>query len=375
MPTETPSDQQIAHYVHTPAQGLASRIAFRFCFVYFSLYCLGTQIITSLLSIPNVEIPDLATFWPMRSIVFAAGRLFRVSATPNFSDTGSGDRRFDWLLVFCLLVTSIVATAVWSYLDRNRESYATLAKWFRVFLRFALAGQLISYGLVKAVPLQMPFPYLGKLVEPFGDFSPMGVLWSSIGVSPAYETFAGCAELLGGVLLIFPRTTMLGALISLADMIQVFTLEHDLRRPCQTALVSFDSSVATSACARPSATGTLLLVRSQHRAFKATSALSLGAQIVSRSFVRLSWGYGCWEPTPMQASPDGTITVVDRRNLRCTGFGMWINFRSKVNRIHRSLATPNAGIASYSKLLRSPPSSAWTNPLSISVSTSKTRRR
>ena len=52
----------------------------------------------------------------------------------------------------------------------------------------------------------------------------MGVLWASIGASPAYEIFAGCAEMLGGILLILPRTTMLGALICLADMTQVFML-------------------------------------------------------------------------------------------------------------------------------------------------------
>jgi len=52
----------------------------------------------------------------------------------------------------------------------------------------------------------------------------MGVLWSSIGASPAYEMFAGCAELLGGVLLVFPRTAALGGLVCLADMIQVFML-------------------------------------------------------------------------------------------------------------------------------------------------------
>src|SRR5580693_3760934 len=52
----------------------------------------------------------------------------------------------------------------------------------------------------------------------------MGVLWASIGASPAYEIFAGCAETLAGVLLIFPRTTMLGALVCVADMTQVFML-------------------------------------------------------------------------------------------------------------------------------------------------------
>jgi hypothetical protein len=45
-----------------------------------------------------------------------------------------------------------------------------------------------------------------------------------MGSAPAYEIFTGCAEVAGGLLLIVPRTATLGALISLADMIQVFTL-------------------------------------------------------------------------------------------------------------------------------------------------------
>ena len=36
--------------------------------------------------------------------------------------------------------------------------------------------------------------------------------------------FAGCAELLGGFLLMFPRTVTLGALICLADLTQIFML-------------------------------------------------------------------------------------------------------------------------------------------------------
>jgi len=41
---------------------------------------------------------------------------------------------------------------------------------------------------------------------------------------PGYESFTGCAEVLGGILLIFPRTTMFGALVCLAGAIQVFVL-------------------------------------------------------------------------------------------------------------------------------------------------------
>src|SRR5260370_37302481 len=83
---------------------------------------------------------------------------------------------------------------------------------------------MLLYGMVKVVPLQMPFPFLTKLVEPFGNFSPMGFLWSSVGASPGYEMFVGSAEMLGGILLFLPRTTTLGALICLADATEVFVL-------------------------------------------------------------------------------------------------------------------------------------------------------
>ena len=204
---------------------ITQRVAFRFCFVYLGLFSLSQQILGGLFPIPKVEIPDLATLWPMRPIVFwTAAHIFHVTQPLVYKGSGSGDKTFDWILAFCLLVFAIAATCIWSFLDRKRENYVTLYKWFRLFLRFALATEMILYGMDKVIPLQMPFPSLTRLLEPFRDFSPMGVLWYSIGASPAYEIFAGCAETLGGILLIFPRTTMLGALVSLADLTQVFML-------------------------------------------------------------------------------------------------------------------------------------------------------
>lgn len=161
----------------------------------------------------------------MRQLVYwTAAHVFHVKTQLVNSGSGSGDKTWDWVLAFCLLVISLAATLIWSALDRNRPNYVTLHKWFRLGLRFALASQMLSYGLSKAVPLQMPFPYLNRLLEPYGHRSPMGVLWDSIGSSPGYEMFAGCAELFGGILLFFPRTTLFGALVCLADMVQVFML-------------------------------------------------------------------------------------------------------------------------------------------------------
>jgi hypothetical protein len=214
-----------AQAVAEPRWSLPARIAFRFSVVYFGLYCIGTQIINSVFPIPKVETPDWTTLRPVRPLVFwVAEHVFGLKTPLVYSGSGSGDKQFDWVLVFSMFVTALIAAAVWSILDRRRPSYPTLRKWFGLFLLLCLASQMFVYGMVKAIPLQMPYPFLSRLVEPFGNMSPMGVLWFSVGASPAYETFAGCAELLAGLLLIFQRTRTLGLLICLADMTQVFVL-------------------------------------------------------------------------------------------------------------------------------------------------------
>lgn len=227
---------------HSPLQtekwSLGTRIAFRVFFVYFGVYCCTTQILGSMFPIPKVNIPDLGTLTPLRQMVFwTAAHIFRVKSQLIYEGSGSGDKTFDWVQVVCFLTIAAIATLIWSVLDRERENYVTLHKWFRLFVRFALAGQMLSYGFAKIVPLQMPFPFLTKLLEPYGRFSPMGVLWAAIGASPAYQIFAGCAETLGGLLLFLPRTTLFGALICLADLIQVFMLNMTYDVPVK--LLSF----------------------------------------------------------------------------------------------------------------------------------------
>src|SRR5262249_44254154 len=138
--------------------------------------------------------------------------------------TGSGDKTIDWIHAFLLLVLCALVTLAWSIVDRRRASYASLHKWFHVFLRFAAGTTMVGYGMVKAIPLQMPAPNLTRLLEPYGSFSPMGVLWYSIGASFPYERFAGSMELTAAVLLFIPRLWMLGAMVLVADSVQIFTL-------------------------------------------------------------------------------------------------------------------------------------------------------
>lgn len=208
----------------SPAWSLPTRIAFRFCVVYFTAFCLTNQVLTMLLALPDNDTVSLAFIPPVRPIVFwVAAHLFHSRLPLVTAGSGSGDKTFDWVLTFCLLVFALAATALWSFLDRRR-SHPALFRWFWLFFCFCLASQMFGYGFAKAVPLQMPFPSLSRLLEPFGHFSPMGVLWYSVGASPAYEIFAGCCEIQAGILILIPRTRTLGALFCLADSAYIFTL-------------------------------------------------------------------------------------------------------------------------------------------------------
>jgi UPF0716 family protein affecting phage T7 exclusion len=197
-------------------------VAFRFLFVYLGLFVLVTQISGSM--IPNLTFyyRGFGKLWPLSSVTaWTAEHVFGVEGVDG---TGGGEPLFFWVQTFWVLMASVVATVVWSVVDRHRENYITLHKWFRLFIRFALAAAMLEYGMTKVIPTQFPAPSLETLVTPTGDLTLSALLWTSIGASPAYEILTGCTEVLGGILLLVPRTTLLGALVSMTAMLQVFAL-------------------------------------------------------------------------------------------------------------------------------------------------------
>jgi hypothetical protein len=50
----------------------------------------------------------------------------------------------------------------------------------------------------------------------YGEMSPMGLAWRFFGYSDTYKIFMGVSEILAGFLLLFRRTVVLGALVSIA---------------------------------------------------------------------------------------------------------------------------------------------------------------
>src|SRR5580765_3297389 len=175
--------------INIPRWNLAVRIAFRFSMVYLGLYCYATEILPGLFSAtggPGAVLPDGATIWPLRPVIsWTAAHIFHVNAPLSYDiNSGTSDGMFGWVAAFCVLMIATAATVVWSLLDRSRKNYAGLYKWFRLFVRFALAGQMLMYGFAKVFPIQMAHPKLTWLLQPLGSFSPMATLWNSIGSAP-----------------------------------------------------------------------------------------------------------------------------------------------------------------------------------------------
>jgi len=91
-------------------------------------------------------------------------------------------------------------------------------------VRFFLAAQMFAYGLEKVFLLQMPAPTLGMQLDTLGNFSPLSLLWTFIGSSPSFQIFSGAMEVLAGILLVMPRTVVLGALLCAIDLSFVLAL-------------------------------------------------------------------------------------------------------------------------------------------------------
>jgi hypothetical protein len=202
------------------------RTGFRFAFVYLLLYNLPFP----LTAIPYVdkaaELYNSLWTWIVPRLARAA---FNREVASVFN--GSGDRAFDFLLVACLLLIALVITIIWTFFDRKRLSYPTLFRWLNVYVRFCLGTTMIGYGAFKVISSQFPAPTLDRLMQSYGDSSPMGLLWTFMGASEPYTMFVGFAEMSAGILLFPRKTSTLGALMSFGVLSNVVALNFSYDVP------------------------------------------------------------------------------------------------------------------------------------------------
>ncbi|WP_313189431.1 hypothetical protein [Sphingobacterium sp.] len=212
-------------------------ILFRFCFILITLFIIliNNNSFFFLLFLDRILSPvltDLLKFLASGFVKFDGNMPYR---------SGSGDTTLQWLLLLLISVVSIIGCIIWTLIDRKNKVYPRLYYWLTVLIRYYIAITMIMYGFVKVFSQQFPAPDLISLTEPLYKFSPMGLAWTFYGASPAYNIFIGIAEMLG-ILLLFRKTTTLGALIMLGVSINVMATNYFYDVPVKmvsTALVLF----------------------------------------------------------------------------------------------------------------------------------------
>jgi len=194
------------------------RVAFRFVFVYFTMFFVGSLLDTG--PMPRKVLALLADT-PVRW--FAQGVL-------HLPDSSIGGPR--WALaqqVFAFAIAGFIAI-VWSFASRRSE-YDRLRGWFWIGLRYYVAIAMLVYGAFKVIQSQFPPLSFAQLSQPLGALAPMGLLWAFMGYSTLYATFAGVGEFVGAFLLFFRKTTTLGSLILIAVLSNVALLNYTFDVP------------------------------------------------------------------------------------------------------------------------------------------------
>lgn len=206
-------EQSAASFAWNPL----TRILFRFTFVYLALYNLHSPLPLP----PSIEPlrEPYSNLW--HKIAVAVGKAVFHKDITIFAD---GDTTYEHVRVFCFFVIAVVVAMVWTLLDRKRANYVQMYDWLSVYVRYMVALGMVAYGTFKIIKAQFPAPTLDRLVQPYGDSSPMGLLWTFMGSSLPYNLFTGIGETVGGLLLVWRRTVILGALVSVAVMSNVVML-------------------------------------------------------------------------------------------------------------------------------------------------------
>ena len=199
---------------------LWQKLLFRFFASYFLIY---------LLPFPIGYIPftDTINRWYHRAfdafISFAGKHIFHIPF-PLFSVTnGSGDTSYNYVQLFLFVVLAFVATTIWSVADKKGRNSNAVLYVLMIYLRYYFAFSMMKYGFDKIIKVQFPFPFY-SLDQTYGESSPMRLMWNFMGFSTAYNIFTGWLELAAGFLVLFRRTTMLGALLGATILTNVVVL-------------------------------------------------------------------------------------------------------------------------------------------------------
>lgn len=148
--------------------------------------------------------------------LFFGKSILGIETLEKIEMTGSGDTTFDYVMIPAMICVSFTIGLILFAIKKVRTNANEFYKWSLVYARYFVGLTLISYGVAKFLVGQFPGPSLYSVDVLYGEMSPMGLAWRFFGYSDTYKIFMGLSEILAGFLLLFRRTVVLGALVSIA---------------------------------------------------------------------------------------------------------------------------------------------------------------
>lgn len=215
---------------------LPKKVVFQFFFIFLALFIIFNNNGAFFFFQPIFSYP---THLLQQFIPWFSENILKYNYDFTIFTNGSGDTSYNYILILVFFLTSLAGCIFWSILDRKRKNYNKLYYWLIVFVRFYVGFMLILYGSVKVIKLQFPDPNLIRLLQPFGEATPMGLAWTFLGLSKGYNVFMGVIEILS-FLLLFRKTMVAGAFLALAASVHVMAMNYFYDVPVKilsTALV------------------------------------------------------------------------------------------------------------------------------------------
>ncbi|MEP7238683.1 MAG: hypothetical protein ABI685_12480 [Ferruginibacter sp.] len=203
----------------------------RFLLFFASLFILSVPF-------PHPWIPDIASYihpffeWLVK---WSGRHIFHIRHA--YTSKLISDSTGLYLHLFNLVVFSILITILWAIVEKQKRDHQKLFYWFRIFITYYLALQLLDYGFNKLFKWQFYIPEPNTLFTTMGQTPRDLMYWSSMGVSRPYTVFVGITELLAALLLLFRRTRLAGALFAFVVLCNVVAVNF-----------SYDISVKVYSC-------------------------------------------------------------------------------------------------------------------------------
>lgn len=137
------------------------------------------------------------------------------------------DSKYDVSRFLLIAILALLSAALWTYInDRIKFKHDDkLKEVLKIILRYHVGFTLILYGLAKVFMTQFGQISIDQLEGKIGNHSGMSFLWTFMSYSKFYTMITGWVEVIGGVLLLFRKTTFLGAFILFIAMVNVVIID------------------------------------------------------------------------------------------------------------------------------------------------------